>query len=445
MSLQNLEAMEKFQENGKKNEYLNKLKNLIAQIRNGDAIWADVLDLREQYGMPYMTLDTVRRSCGIYDEFNSAGWVSAPKNTTMGAKEVNSLNSDGSRTSEKLIELSEDEINSRESLLKAHGFNPVYFELVSAKTSKWQQGDGKGGLKNLYSSKITVKPIENGIDLEDICQHFEHFKSPVNNNLHRNIDRTGDKVAVLSLADVHFGRVASDYETGNVYNMDIAEQNMLKVANEFVNSLKGNNISEIHLLFGNDYLNSSFTGKTTSQSHTQDNNTTFNTIFKRGAEAIIKVIDILNTAAPIKVILVNGNHCRAEEFQMALLLEAYYRTVDAVTVDANPYPRKYDRIGNTLLGYTHGSDEKGRIDGLMQVEAAEDWGATKNHYWLLGHLHHLDVALKENFGVTTMVLPALTQMDKWTVTSGYTMAKAGSVAFIFDKENGMEDIKFFYV
>ena len=47
--------MEKFQENGKKNEYLNKLKNLIAQIRNGDAIWADVLDLREQYGMPYMS------------------------------------------------------------------------------------------------------------------------------------------------------------------------------------------------------------------------------------------------------------------------------------------------------------------------------------------------------------------------------------------------------
>src|SRR5574344_1125036 len=123
--------MEKFQENGKKNEDLNKLKNLIAQIRNGDAIWADVLDLREQYGMPYMTLDTVRRSCGIYDEFNSAGWVSAPKNTTMGA---NSHNSHCSSTSEKLIKLSEDETKSPESLLKADGINPVDFELVRAKT-----------------------------------------------------------------------------------------------------------------------------------------------------------------------------------------------------------------------------------------------------------------------------------------------------------------------
>jgi len=444
MSIQTIESMQNMES---RNEYLHKLMALIAKIREGDAVWADVSDLRREYNLPEISSETFRRGATIYDEFNSAGWVTPPANSAVAGREVSSLNADGSRSSEKLVELSEDELNDREAILKAHGFNPIYFELVSAKNSKWQQGTSNGGIRNLYSSKVTVKPIYNGIDLDDISRHFENFKSPVKNNLvNFNFTKNNDsKVAVLSLADIHFGRISNSWETGDTYNMEIARENMLKVANEFIHSTDFSDIKEIVLIFGNDYLNSSFTGKTTSQSHIQDNDGTFNNIFKKGAEAIIEVIDILNSVSPVKVVLVNGNHCRAEEAQMALLLEAYYRTVDSVTIDACPIPRKYYRYGNTLIGLSHGSDEKNRIDGLMQVEAAEDWGTTQNHYWLLGHLHHNEVVLRENFGVTIFVLRALTKMDKWTVTSGYTMAQPGSVAFIFDKTEGLKDMKFFYI
>ena len=440
MSLQNLEAMEKFQENGKKNEYLNKLKNLIAQIRNGDAIWADVLDLREQYGMPYMTLDTVRRSCGIYDEFNSAGWVSAPKNTTMGAKEVNSLNSDGSRTSEKLIELSEDEINSRESLLKAHGFNPVYFELVSAKTSKWQQGDGKGGLKNLYSSKITVKPIENGIDLEEVNKHFENFKSrPVKLN---DYSKNDDGYLVINFADLHIGRTRYEAETGNAFNLDIAEDMVRKITKGFLSRYQNRHFKQIVLCIGNDVMNSAANGYTTSGKHQQSNCASFKEIFDRTCEIMINVIDSFKEVAPVLVVHTEGNHDRNESYMFGKLLEAYYRNDENVGVDALPTTRKYVRLGNNLIGFSHGSEEGKRIYSLMQQERPEDWAYCSTRVWLLRHEHHL-VCNEEN-GVDVWTCPSPTGSDTWTAKTGY-ISQRRVAGFVFNKISGLEEVHFVYV
>ena len=430
------------------NDYLREMRQVRSKILEGDATWSDAQDIRAKYGLPTVTTDSIRRSFGAYDEFASKGWVAEPKEIFKTQKETVCLNADGSKTSEKIIALSKDEINDKESLLKAHGYDPVYYELVNAKSSIWQQGDGKGGTRNLYSSKITVKPTETGLDLEDIKRHFEEFKTPYRDLMHISKDRPfGKNIVQLNLVDIHFGRIAEDYETGNVYNMDIARNNMLKVANDFVAETNFNETEYIVMQIGQDYFNSSFTGYTTSQSHMQDNATTFNTIFKRGTEALIETIEVVasGTRTPVRVVFVSGNHSRFEESAMATVLEAYYRNSEIVTVDASPYPRKYTTYGNTCIGMTHGSDEKDRLQGLMQVENPTGWADSKYRYWMCGHLHHNDWALRENFGVSIFTLSAMTKMDNWTVKSGYTMANSGCTVFVFDYEKGLKDIKFFYV
>ena len=227
--------------------------------------------------------------------------------------------------------------------------------------------------------------------------------------------------------------------------MEIARQNMLSTTKKMIDSVHWNNVGKIIYMVGNDYLNSSFTGYTTSQSHMQDNEGTFNTIFKKGTEALIEVIDMLSRVAQVEVVFVSRNHSRFEEFALMQIIEAYYKNVEEVKVDATPFPRKYIRVGKTLLGLTHGSDEKDRINGLMQTEAKEDWGKTSYHYWLCGHLHHNDWALRENYGVSIFILSAMTKMDNWTTKSGYTMADAGCIAFVFEYDKGLSDIKFYYV
>ena len=152
------------------NDYLREMRQVRSKILEGDATWSDAQDIRAKYGLPTVTTDSIRRSFGAYDEFASKGC--------------------------------KDEINDKESLLKAHGYDPVYYELVNAKSSIWQQGDGKGGTRNLYSSKITVKPTETGLDLEDIKRHFEEFKTPYRDLMHVSKDRPfGKNIVQLNLVE----------------------------------------------------------------------------------------------------------------------------------------------------------------------------------------------------------------------------------------------------
>ena len=68
------------------------------------------------------------------------------------------INKDGTQTRNALLVLSEEEIKTPELLLKAHGYDPQIFDLVSAKNSMWHQKSNTYGLSTLYCSKITVKP-----------------------------------------------------------------------------------------------------------------------------------------------------------------------------------------------------------------------------------------------------------------------------------------------
>lgn len=426
-------------------QYLQEMRELRDNIADGNAVWADASDIRAKYGLSPVTTDTIRKGAFLYDEFNQSGWISRPTEANEPVnREVYTLNPDGTRTVEKIVGLSDEDITDPQALLKAHGFNPANFKLVGAKNSKWQQGDGKGGTKCLYSSRITVKPVSNGLDYEDIRKYFDDFKSnhvPVD---HGEDYGKGREIMVFGHFDVHMGRISSEYETGYEYNLEIAEENMLKTTDEIVEKAKKHNLERIVYVIGQDFFNSSSTGYTTSQSHLQDNATTFNTIFKFGTGSLIKCIDKLSDVAPVYVVLSVGNHARFEESAMADVIAAYYKDDDNILVDSSPLVRKYLEYGCNCIGLTHGSDEKERIYTLMQAEAPEIWGRTNTHVWLTGHIHHRTVLAKEDSSCCVFSMSAMARPDRWTTKSGYTMAACGCAAFVFDFNKGLSGIEFSY-
>ena len=427
-------------------EYLQEMRQLRENISEGNAVWADAADIRAKYGLNPVSIDTIRKGAFLYDEFNESGWINEPIEKKFITKEVVGLNADGSRTSDKIVELSETDLTDSQALLRAHGFNPVNFKLFSAKNSKWQQGDGKGGTKNLYSSKICVQPVTNGLDYEDIKKYFENLSTPHKPTFDRDFCYgSGNDIMVFGHFDVHMGRVCTEHETGYEYNLEIAEANMIRSTEEMMAKASRRNIEKFIYVIGQDYFNSSSTGFTTSQSHLQDNATTFNTIFKFGTHAIIKCIDMLSSMAPVEVVLCTGNHSRFEEVAMAQIIEAYYRNDSDITVDASPMPRKYVEYGVNCIGFTHGSDEKDRIYTLMQSEVPEIWGRTTSRVWLAGHIHHNSWVAKEDSSCVVFSLSAMAKPDRWTVKSGYTMAKSGCTAFVFNYEKGLDGIEFCYV
>ena len=157
---------------------------------------------------------------------------------------------------------------------------------------------------------------------------------------------------------------------------------------------------------------------------------------------MINVIDSFKEVAPVLVVHTEGNHDRNESYMFGKLLEAYYRNDENVGVDALPTTRKYVRLGNNLIGFSHGSEEGKRIYSLMQQERPEDWAYCSTRVWFLGHNHHL--ACNEENGLEVWTCPSPTGSDTWTSKTGY-ISQRRVAGFVFNKISGLEEVHFVYV
>ena len=414
--------------------YLRKFQQLRNDMLQGDATWNDIMLLRDDYQLPYLSADSLRRGVKIYDEFNMSGWINEPNGSQASfpniSRETTELLKDGNISSDKLITLLPDKINDPKALLEAHGFNPLEFELVSAKNSKWQQGK-----ETKYASKIVVKPVANTLKVDELAEYFKTYKTEHKVDKANYSNYTyGAESLIICMYDVHFGRFSDPYVTGTKYNLEIAKNRMKEGVQKYLERFKNRKFEEIILPIGQDFFNSNYDGVTTQHKNKQDNAGDFNTIFKAGTEALIDVIDMLANFAPVKIISVPGNHGYVEDQMLCYFLSAYDRNDKRVVLDVDATPRKYHVFGKSLIGLTHGSDEIKQIWTLMQAEVPGYWAMTDEHIFLIGHIHHLKV--EENNGLIVWNCSAVTEPDAWTIKKGY-VSKARLMSFVFDKSHGL--------
>jgi len=252
----------------------------------------------------------------------------------------------------------------------------------------------------------------------------------------RQPEKTG-KMAEISIADLHLGKLAWKPETGENYDHKIAEKRFMSVIYDFVERNKYK-LEKIVFVVGNDFFNYDTIEGTTTAGTRQDNDVRWQKLFVKGAELLVKAIDILSKIAPVEVIFVPGNHSKMAEFYAVNYIDAWFRNDDNVKVNTDPRTRKYIEFGKCLIGFTHGDKEKKRIFGNMQVEVPEMWGRTKYREWHCGHYHSEQV--KEEHGVIVRNLSSITGTDAWHYESGYVGAIAKSQSFIWDKEKGLIEI-----
>jgi len=91
-------------------------------------------------------------------------------------RESEEIRADGTRISDRLIEICEMDKDNPAVLLKAHGFNPDQFELVSAKNNFWHMMKKGGERLKLYQSKITVKPRKGEWSEDIVNKIFDNLK-----------------------------------------------------------------------------------------------------------------------------------------------------------------------------------------------------------------------------------------------------------------------------
>lgn len=349
------------------------------------------------------------------------------------------LNKDGSQTSDKLIKMSENDAKDVEFLLKAHGYDSKFWELVSARNNIWNSYSKKDGIIIMYSSKITVKPRKDDISFEEIKEHFKEFsntyKSP---KIEKYKYLHTGKMFEVPIMDLHFGKLGWVNEVGENYDYKIAEERFLHVINDFINRTKQYSFDKIIFPIGQDFFNFDFIDGTTTKGTRQDNDLRWQKLFLKGIELIVKSIDLLSKIAPVEVFYIPGNHDKTTSYYATNYIYAWYRNNENINVSIEPHVRKYVEYGNCLIGYSHGELEKKRISGIMQVEAREAWGRTKFHEWHLGHLHSEHT--KEENGIIIRKISSITGSDAWHTESGYVGAIKKVQSFIWDKKYGLEAI-----
>jgi predicted phosphodiesterase len=349
-----------------------------------------------------------------------------------------SINNDGSRSSNKLIEMSEEESKDVSYILKAHGFDPKVWELSSAKNNIWNVYSKQDGISTLYSSKITVKPTTS-ISLElveefykELCTTYtppkRKYSTPV----------TSGTMLEVPIFDLHYSKLALYDEVGSDYNSEIAKNNFNQVIDEIIDEVSNKKIEKIIFPIGNDFFNFDTSSGSTSGGTPQDNDCKFSKMFKDGCLLLIDGIKKLSDIAPVEVFCVNGNHDFMTSYHATMTMWAFFHDDEKVNVDISISPRKYVEFGNCLIGFSHGDKEKARIDGIMQVESRESWGRTLFREWHLGHLHSEQTTEKN--GIIIRNLSSVTGTDTWHHQSGYVGAIKKCQCFLWDKKNGLKSI-----
>ena len=438
---------EELQKYGLTTETYEAACNDIDMKQNGvlDLDWSEI---REKYDIK-LNSDTIRKANGSV--FGGSFRAAYFKNKSVSSsildiekakssyKSEQSINKDGTYTSDKLISIKEDELKNPTSLLKAHGFDIREWELVSARNNIWNVYSKQDGIQELYSSKIVVKPKEQIIDYDRINEWFDKldrkYSLPVIKTSNEYLK--GNKCLLIDIADLHLNLQATMFSTGNEYNCEIAEKLFFYVISDILSRVEKYQFNKIIFVVGGDMLNGDNLSGSTTKGTPQDSDLLYFDAVEKLYAMTIKAVDILKKKASVNVIYISGNHDELSGYKLAKFIDAWFRNDEYVAVDYSPLPRKYVKFGRTLFTFAHDGNVK-TLPRLIADEAREYWSGIDTTEVFLQHLHTEQV-LTEEYNMRIQRLPTISAKSNWTVDKGFG-SKRQCKTFIFDIEDGLTDV-----
>jgi len=349
---------------------------------------------------------------------------------------------DGSRTTTRMLLLSEEDNQNPTRIMELMGYDPIQWELISCKsrrnywdtTTKDIDGNAHKSTNHAFMVTLTVKPIQNKITTDIVRETLANIAKP---KIEKIQHKPGDYMLELPIMDFHLGLLAWDDETGESYDLKIAENIYKNTILDIISRVKayGLKIDKVVFPIGQDFFNSDTTNNTTTRGTILDSDTRWPKLYQKGVELLTWAIEQLRQLAPVVTLRVPGNHDKMLSYCAIETLRAYFRDTEDVCVDVSPKPRAYIRYYDNLIGFSHGENDSKRIKGLMQIEAPRDWGETKFREFHLGHLHKED--LTEDGGIIFRRISSIKATDAWEQEMGFVGAIHKAQAFVWDKHKGL--------
>lgn len=226
-----------------------------------------------------------------------------------------------------------------------------------------------------------------------------------------------DLLAAYVLGDPHFGALSWAPETGENFDLAIAEKLTTGAIDRLIGSAPAANTAL--LLNLGDMFHADNQKNVTQSGHQLDVDGRYRKVQQVGLRAMIYCIRRLLEKHESVIVRINsGNHDGQSAYALAMMLDCFFHLEPRVEIDLSPSVFWYHRFGNVLLGSTHGDTAKGPdLIPIMAADKPTAWGETAHRAWLCGHVHHCDK--KEYRGGTVEYFRTLAARDAWHQGQGY--------------------------
>lgn len=231
-----------------------------------------------------------------------------------------------------------------------------------------------------------------------------------------------DLLAVYPMGDPHVGMLAWARESGDSFDLRIAERLIVGAARDLV--ARGPRAARALIVNLGDYFHfDNADHHTTRGDHALDVDGRTTKILEIGVQILDTVVQAaLATHREVELWNIAGNHDRHTSIMLAIALRNRYRDNPRVSVPIEPSARSYLEFGACLIGATHGDRAKPRdLGAIMATERPEAWGRTTHRTWLVGHVHHSTV--QEVHGCTVETFRTLAARDSWHAGMGYSAGR----------------------
>ncbi|MFM0141751.1 hypothetical protein [Paraburkholderia sp. RL18-085-BIA-A] len=236
------------------------------------------------------------------------------------------------------------------------------------------------------------------------------------------------------ITDFHFGALSWKEETGASWDIDIAEQMILKWFEQAIAQSPDAETAVFAQI--SDLLHADgIEALTPASKHLLDVDTRFAKVVRAVIRIIRTVIDMLLAKHKrLHIIMADANHDPVSQIWLREWIAVIYENDPRVTVDRSPSPYNAYEFGKVALFVHHG--HKRKVTNVSEVFAAqfrEMFGRTKYAYAHMGHLHSIDV--KENNLMVVEQHRTLAAPDAYAARGGWISGRDAKV-ITYHREHG---------
>jgi transcriptional regulator with XRE-family HTH domain len=244
-----------------------------------------------------------------------------------------------------------------------------------------------------------------------------------------------DIMTVYPMGDPHVGLYAYHKESGEDFDCDIAERDLLAATDYLVDIAPAT--EEALVVNLGDFFHGDSGKNTTTAGTPVDIDTRWSRVLQIGIKIMLRLTEkALSKHKRVTVIVAPGNHDSESSIVLTIAMQIYFEKNNRVTIQ-EPNMFHFYEFGSNLIGVCHGHTvKKEALPGLMAEDMPEAWGRTKHRYWYTGHIHHR--TLLEVGSSIIESFRTLAGKDAWHHGQGYRAGRDMN-AIILHKKYGETD------